>query len=476
MRDWHNLTFLGKAPCLTTSTNATLREPPRGMFNVLRNIGPGIVVSGSVIGSGELINTPKRAAEYGFVILWAVVFACLIKYWLQVELGRYCLANNLTTIQALNTLPGPKFRRTHVIPLLYCCSYVLSLATLGGILTATAGLLRDVFGGQVLVWAFITYVVTIALLYRGIYSTLEVAVSVMVAGFSFSVLFCLLLIQLTDYRISLGQIAEGFTFRIPEGAGYAVISLMGALGTTANEMFMYPYWILENGYAKFVGPRPEVPEPEAIEAWYGRARGWIHVLKVDAACATAIATVVTLGYYLTGAAVLRGREVGGLDVVKDVSRVFTETYGEWSFYLFMFGGFCTLYSTLVVVAAATGRMGADVYSSLGYMNWNDERKREKVIRTVTIAFLTIWLAMALGIKEPANYIAFGQGINGIINTPLLLIGITFLAFRMDKRLRMGPLGAVCLLASVAVIALFLKQNLPDAIANMGKVFSGLSGR
>jgi len=55
---------------------------------MLLAIGPAIVVSGSVIGAGELVNVPHQAAKFGFVLFWAVILSCLIKYFLQVELGR----------------------------------------------------------------------------------------------------------------------------------------------------------------------------------------------------------------------------------------------------------------------------------------------------------------------------------------------------------------------------------------------------
>jgi Mn2+/Fe2+ NRAMP family transporter len=381
-----------------------VREPPTRLRGALAQIGPGLVVTGSVIGSGELINAPKRAAEFGFALLWVVILSCVIKWWLQVELGRYCLANKLTTVQAINTLPGPRWRKTHLIALLYGVGYVFSMATLGGILTATAGLLHDVFGWDVRAGAVLLYVATLFLLSGGLYATLETAVTIMVAGFSLSVLICLALVQASPYHFSWEQLASGFSLRIPPGAGYAVISLIGALGTTANEMFMYPYWILEGGYARHVG-RPERPGPS--ETWYRRARGWLHVMKVDAFCATALATLVTLGYYLVGAAVLAGRDIGGLDVVKDVSRIYTETYGPWSYVVFMFGGFCTLYSTLVVVAAATGQMGADFAASLGAIRGEDEPARRRVIRRVTFVFLTIWLGMTFFMTRPENYVAFG---------------------------------------------------------------------
>lgn len=457
----------------TLPPSPEVREPPTRLGGILAQIGPGLVVTGSVIGSGELINTPKRAAEFGFTLLWVVFLSCVIKWWLQVELGRYCLAHNLTTVQALNTLPGPRWRKTHLIALLYSVGYVFSMATLAGILTATAGLLRDVFGGQLMLWAVLLYAATLFLLYGGLYRTLETAVMLLVAGFSLSVLICLVLVQGSPYRIEWAQLAEGLTFRIPPGAGYAIVSLIGALGTTANEMYMYPYWIQEGGYARHVGPR-EAPEPSM--AWYRRARGWLHVMKVDAFCATALATVVTLGYYLVGAAVLQGRDVGGRNVVHDVSRLYTETFGPWSYAVFMGGAFCTLFSTLVVVTAATGRMGADLTASLGYIRWDDHRARTRVMRGFMLAFLTAWLAMAFVMTRPENYVAFGQAVNGLINTPLLVLGIVLMAFRVDRRLRMGRVAAVLLLVSVAVLGLTLATSAPEMLANLGKVFAGLGNQ
>ncbi|MEC9009643.1 MAG: hypothetical protein VX877_10305, partial [Planctomycetota bacterium] len=122
----------------------TYKTPPKTWGGMLMAIGPAIVVSGSVIGSGELINVPIQAAKFGFVLFWAVILSCLIKYFLQVELGRYCLVHNRTTIQALNQIPGPKIRGTGWIGILYIFGYTLSVVTVGGIMAATAGLFTSV--------------------------------------------------------------------------------------------------------------------------------------------------------------------------------------------------------------------------------------------------------------------------------------------------------------------------------------------
>ena len=59
-------------------------DPPRTLAGRLREIGPGIIVSGAIVGSGELIVTTKLGAEAGFVLLWLILFSCVIKVFLQI--------------------------------------------------------------------------------------------------------------------------------------------------------------------------------------------------------------------------------------------------------------------------------------------------------------------------------------------------------------------------------------------------------
>jgi hypothetical protein len=118
-------------------------------------------------------------------------------------------------------------------------------------------------------------------------------------------------------------------------------------------------------------------------------------------------------------------------------------------------------------------MGADFTASLGYIRWDDAAARRRSIRGFTLLFLTVWLGMAFLMTRPENYVAFGQAVNGLINTPLLMIAVLMMAFRVDRRLRMGPLAAFFLLASVALLALTLATSAPEMLANLGKVFAGL---
>ena len=65
-----------------------MQSPPRGVFSTLRRLGPGLIVAGSIVGSGELIATTKVGAEAGFTLLWLIVLGCVVKVFTQVEFGR----------------------------------------------------------------------------------------------------------------------------------------------------------------------------------------------------------------------------------------------------------------------------------------------------------------------------------------------------------------------------------------------------
>ena len=308
------------------STSAQQPAPHR-LTGTLLALGPGIVVAANVIGSGELINAPIQAAKFGFVLLWAVIFSCVIKYFLQVEIGRHAILHDRTTFQSLNLCPGPKFRRTSWVTWVYMVGYTITQVGLVGILLATSGLLHSMLplGNDttvsVLIWGGLIWAVTQFLLWKSVYKGFEVIVTSIVVVFSLAAFVSLILLQGTDYRIESVDILGGLKFSFGEnpGAGaIAVISFIGALGTTANELFQYPYWLLEKGFARRIG------KPDS-EGWVERGRGWIRILRLDVAVSTTIAAVLTVAFFLLGAAVLHGSGdvPTGVDVVLQIGRVFT---------------------------------------------------------------------------------------------------------------------------------------------------------
>lgn len=64
---------------------------PESLGQILKQVGPGLILTASIVGSGEVIATPKMAAEAGFDLLCLIVSGCIIKVFVQVELGRFAV-------------------------------------------------------------------------------------------------------------------------------------------------------------------------------------------------------------------------------------------------------------------------------------------------------------------------------------------------------------------------------------------------
>ncbi|MEW4561016.1 Nramp family divalent metal transporter [Bremerella sp. JC770] len=119
----------------------TTVEPPTTFFSTLSWLGPGLIVAGSIVGSGELIATTKTGAEAGFALLWLIILGCVIKVFVQVEFGRYTITSGKTALDGLNEVPGPAVSfhawgrpyRVNWMMVYWLLMTLASLAQLGGI-------------------------------------------------------------------------------------------------------------------------------------------------------------------------------------------------------------------------------------------------------------------------------------------------------------------------------------------------------
>ncbi len=440
---------------METRARYEVRDAPRGLGGLLRNIGPGVVVSGSVVGSGELLVTTRMGAEVGFVFLWGVIVASVVKFFIQMELGRQCILHNTTTIQILDRVGGLRLRNTSWAAWLCSIGYFAVMPALIGILGAVAGLMITIFPAvSYEVWAVVAFVVLSLLLYRGLYQDLEKMVTGLVATFSLIVIGSVLVLQGTDYSISGSELASGFGFEMPAGGAFVALAVMGSVGATAVELFMYPYWVREKGYPDFVGPQQDTAE------WQRRYRGWMRVLTTDALVCTGIAVVITAAYYLLGASILKELNVlpQGMKVVEDVSLIFTESIGGWAYFLFMFGGFCTLFSTLLVFTASSGRIGVDFLHQVKVPSLDSEEVRRKLLRILQIVIPFLWLiGTMVWSSTPLELVLIGANANNLLLIPLAY-GVLHLAMRTRKEERMTLWGELGLLFTIWVIINFTVIN------------------
>ena len=82
-----------------------IKDPPVGWRASFRYLGPGLILSASIVGSGELIATTALGAEAGFVLLWLVIVSTLVKVAVQVELARWTIATGEPALSGYNKVP-----------------------------------------------------------------------------------------------------------------------------------------------------------------------------------------------------------------------------------------------------------------------------------------------------------------------------------------------------------------------------------
>ena len=330
-----------------------VRPPPATLRERLRHLGPSVIVSGSVVGSGEIILTSSLGAASGFVLLWWVLVSCWSKSIVQAELTRYVILSGDTYIRALGRLPGrlPGPNAPVAWPIwLGLIAFVPALLGLGGIVGGAGQALELLVPAiDATVGTGIVAVATALILAVGAYAGLERIMLLLVGGFTFATLVCAIAMQFTEYGIGADDLAAGFAFRFPAEHLVLALAVYGYTGVNSSEIPAYTYWCIEKGYPSFIGDDREDP------AWVERARGWVGVLQTDVWLTLVILTCATLPFYVLGAGVLHaiGSQPSGLDTLSALSNMFTVTLGPWSVWLFGIGALFILFSNSSSVSFIT---------------------------------------------------------------------------------------------------------------------------
>lgn len=439
-----------------TLTADGIKEPPTGWRASMRYLGPGLILSASIVGSGELIATTTLGAQAGFAILWMVIFSTLVKVAVQVELARWTIATGQPALTGYNKVP-PRFGRLGWINSLWIILALSKLLQLGGIIggTAVAFSILLPFGDDPLgktsltIWTVILVIVSIAMLYKSKYSLIERGAVTLVVIFSAITILIALGLPFTPYPYDAGDIAGGLTFMIPAGALGAAIAMFGITGVGADEITFYTYWCVEKGYARWAGPN------DGSEEWARRANGWIKVMYKDAFISWCVYTFGTLAFFIMGAAVLKPQGIlpKGNEMITSLSRIYTDTLGEWGNILFLIGAIAVLGSTMWAAIPSWSRMYSNVLATLGVFDWQDPIARLRWIRIFTVALPILWGIAYLTIQSPVIMVQIGGVMTGIFLVAVVIAVWYLRRAETDSRLYGTNLFNVLLAVSSVAIGL-----------------------
>lgn len=429
------------------------KPAPRDLRGILTQLGPGLIISAVIVGSGELIVTPKLGAEEGFKLLWFIILGCVLKVFVQIELGRYAITRGRTTLEALNTLPGPRLLVSWVLWIwlaMYFCLVPQVAGMVGGAATALklGGVAIPVSTLAILIGASCA-----VLLILGRYQLVEKSSIVMVAIFTLTTMVAVGALQFTDFAVTGTQLASGFTFQMPASLVTA-FGAFGIIGVGASELIYYPYWCLEKGYARQVGPDDGTPE------WKESARGWLRVMRIDAWVSFVIYTSATIAFYLLGAAILHAKnmKVESGQMIETLSHMYRSAFGEWSLWLFLVGAIVVLYSTIFGATASNARVLADALSIFGVNKYRDAEHRMRWVKIGCVILPVAFTSVFLIFGNPVNLVFWGAVAQGLM-LPFLAGGALYFHFtNRYKELRAGTPSLVCLsIAAILMAALGIYQ-------------------
>ena len=400
----------------------TIKEPPTSLAGRLRLLGPGFILSASIVGSGELIATTTLGAKAGFVALWIIILSCLVKVAIQLEFGKHTIVSGETAMEAMAKLPGPRIGKTRWSVALIFFLMILKMVQLGGMIGSTS-LVLDLLvpGVPVTLWSAIIALITSLLIYKEYYLLIEKVSLFMMAMFTIFTFLAVYALSFTAYDFSIAQVIRDQSLTLSASVIAVAIGAFGITGVASDEIIAYNYWCREKGYAACTGPQQDNDE------WRRRAKGWIHVMYLDATLAMVVYTIVTALFYMLGAAVLHklGVTPEGNGVIETLSLIYTESLGSEVRLIYLIGAFFVLFSSLVATNAAWTRIYADIFGQMGWLDFNNPIKRGRVVAVLAWIFPVIWGVTYLFIALPVTMILTGGFVGSFMLLLIVLAGLHF---------------------------------------------------
>ena len=427
-----------------------IKEPPVGWGAHFKYLGPGMILTASIVGSGELIATTTMGSTAGFALLWMVIFSCAVKVALQVELARFAISTGIPTLGAFNMVP-PKIGPYSWINWIWAVFAITKWVQSAGIIGGVAQILQIWFPISIYLWTAVVVVGTIALLFSSAYSFLEKGAFYLVVVFSVITVIIAFGLPFTPFAYTLSDVASGLTFQIPAGTLGVALAMFGITGVGSDEISMYPYWCLEKGYARWSGPNDGSTE------WARRANGWMKVMHKDVIVAFTIYTFATLAFFMMGAAVLfkqgiKPEGAGSVTMIASLGRMYTDTLGPWAKDGFLLGAFAVLGSTLWAGVPSWSRQWTNWMAVGGMVDWKNPSQRIKVIRAWTVFLPIVWGVVYLFVQQPVQLVWVG-GIATSLFLFVLVVAIWYLRQNYtDKRLYGSTAFNVLLMISSVAIA------------------------
>ena len=426
-----------------------MQTAPKTFLERIKFIGPSVIVTGSVVGSGSIVMTPLLGAAAGFLLLWWLLLSMWSKPIIQAEISRYIVVTKKTFLEAFADMPGFKTtiqgKTTSWLVWFMFIGVIPSIAGMGGLAGAVAEAGNTMFPLlSTEAWVAISCLLTWLLLYFGSYKSLERTLLVMVIFFSFMTLVIAIAMQSTEYQVNFDQISQGLSFSFPTEYLPLALAVFGFTGISYGEIMAYTYWCLEKGYADNTGNDIE------------ETKHWIKTMQTDVWVTVFFITLGTLPFFFLGAGVLNNvpelqeslatSSFWDVDVISSLQNMFSLVLGGWAKWLFIILAFFVLFSTLLSGTAAFTRTISDYLITMGLVRERTDT-RKKLIKLVAFVIPFLSGLFYFILPNPITLLLIA-GIWAAMGLPIVNIGALYLVNKLEPALQPKVSTKVILWASL----------------------------
>jgi len=445
-------------------------------------VGPGAIMVGLAVGSGELVLWPWITARFGLIMAWAPLLAVFFQCWFNIEIGRWAIA---TGESAMNGVARASMGFIYLF-----IFFLVILTMLPGWGRLTAATLRFLlfpeggFWSEGSVWAtdwLWTLPVTVAVwlvllgskkIYSGVERTVMVMVLIIIVGM---VLVAVRIGTVED----VGRLGSGiFTFPpiIHLDNDFDFLRFFGALVFAGNGGFgilFYSYYLRDKGIG--MGQRfpmlevdmkgKEIQEDETGYLYEDnplnaqRFRAWKRYLNQDIIWLFGATTVVTLFLFMFASFVVLYPQplgFGDSDLIWKLSSILGSVMGTWGRYLFLIIGIAALFSTILANTDGGVRMWTDMIHKAfkSSRKWTAGQMVVPILFiTWPIGFFSLWFFETQGVTV-LDFFFISASINGIVMT-IIIPTILYMNLKvLPRSARPGPLSVTFTLMGTLFYAAF----------------------
>ena len=423
---------------------AELPAPPSTQgFKIFGVIGPGVILLGSAIGSGEWLIGPAAFVQYGLALLWVTSVAVFFQTVFNTELVRYTLYTGESVFTGfMRTRPNKHFWAGA-----YTVLYFLQNgwpgwagATAGAIFFLGAGRAGTGADARALhligIGAYLACVLILVLGGRRIERTLEILNWILVIGILGTLgALCLAFAEPERFGAAAvgfagyDTVTESFRF-LPAGADWFLIGAFAAYsGCGGVTNITLSNWARDKGYGMgqvvgyiptLVGHRVRLahtgsvfePDAAALERW----RAWWRIVRADqwGIFFPGALLGMALPAILYTALIPRGTDIRGLAIASELARSLSERAGPAMAVLLALVSVWILFKTQLDILEATVRSLTDMLWSanlrISALHGGDVRR----VYFGVMAVVVVWGVIAIGLSQPIVLLQVSANVAGFV--------------------------------------------------------------